>query len=116
MKKEELDNLWVLYREFCSKITVSAVYVPDFLAWIDKFKLKEETKEGKDYVFLGNSAVERPVSFCTEFGYISLGKYYSTIIHNGTCNDCKNKEKEPGKCACGKEWKHAGDHNEPQIG
>ena len=42
MKKEELDKLWILYREFCQRINNAAVYVPDFFAWIEKFKLEED--------------------------------------------------------------------------
>jgi hypothetical protein len=39
MNKEELDNLWELYREFCSSINATAIYVPDFLAWIERRKI-----------------------------------------------------------------------------
>ena len=69
MTKEELDNLWELYREFCLSINVTAVYVPDFLAWIERRKMIDgilEQIQGKDI-----------------------------------------------RCACGKEWKHTGEHDEP---
>lgn len=71
MTKEELDNLWELYREFCLSINVTAVYVPDFLAWIERRKMIDgilEQIQGKDI-----------------------------------------------RCACGKEWKHPGKHDEPIV-
>ena len=42
LTKEKIDLLWELYREFCSEINMTAVYVPDFLAWMEKIKLPRE--------------------------------------------------------------------------
>lgn len=65
--KEELDKLWNMYREFVVVVNVNSVYVPDFFAWIEKFK----------------------------------------------CHfDGIPKEL---RCACGKEWKHPGEHDEPIV-
>ena len=115
MKKEQLDNLWELYREFCSSINATAIYVPDFLAWIERRKMPEEV--GEDYIVLGNRCVERPTTFCTTYAYKSVsGKFGHHTIHTGTCNDCKNKIEEiPTRCACGNEWKHEGEHDEPIV-
>jgi hypothetical protein len=43
----------------------------------------------KELLVLGNSVVERAVSFCTTYGYVVFGKYYSHTIHTGTCDECK---------------------------
>ena len=90
MTKKQLDNLWELYREFCTAINATSVYVPDFLAWIERFKLE---KVEQDVVLL--KEVGEGKNFCVTYGTISDGtdggKYTETTVHNGTCVECKRK-------------------------
>lgn len=43
MKKEELDKLWELYREFCNAVNQAniAPYAPEFLVYLEKFKIEK---------------------------------------------------------------------------
>lgn len=43
MKKTELNNLWILYREFCIACNQANMVnsVPEFLVWIEKFKINK---------------------------------------------------------------------------
>lgn len=42
MKKEDLNKLWALYREFCNACNQGGMtpFAPEFLAWLEKFKIK----------------------------------------------------------------------------
>lgn len=45
MDKQQLDNLWQLYREFCLMCNQSDMVntTAEFLAWIERFKLDKTT-------------------------------------------------------------------------